>query len=77
MQFRDDLATENPEVIAVRSQGFARRALTHQMAQKRLEAFHHLLAVRQVALFIHPASWPLFEVWAISCKLLHGRPLGY
>src|ERR1700722_13054742 len=26
MQFRDDLATENPEVVAVRSQGFARRA---------------------------------------------------
>ena len=26
MQFRDDLATENPQVIAVRSQGFARRA---------------------------------------------------
>ena len=26
MQFRDDRATENPQVIAVRSQGFARRA---------------------------------------------------
>src|SRR6516165_3986560 len=24
------------------------------MAQKRLEAFHHLLAVREVTLFIHP-----------------------
>src|ERR1700688_4927402 len=48
-----------------------------QMAQKRLEAFHHLLAVRQIALFIHPASWPLFEVWAISCKLICGRSLGY
>src|SRR5271167_4504651 len=47
------------------------------MAQKRLEAFHHLLAVRQVALFIHPASWPLFEVWAISCKLICVRSLGY
>jgi hypothetical protein len=26
MQFRDDLATENPQVVAVRSQGFARLA---------------------------------------------------
>src|SRR5580700_3237180 len=47
------------------------------MAQKRLEAFHHLLAVREVTLFIHPASWPLFEVWAISCKLICGRSPGY
>jgi hypothetical protein len=47
------------------------------MAQKRLEAFHHLLAVQQVALFIHPASWPLFEVWAMGCKLICGRSLGY
>src|SRR6516162_3266557 len=47
------------------------------MAQKRLEAFHHLLAVREVTLFIHPASWPLFEVWAISCKLISRRSLGY
>src|SRR6516162_4950191 len=45
--------------------------------QKRREAFDHLLAVRQVALFIHPASWPLFEVWAISCKLISRRSLGY
>jgi hypothetical protein len=77
MQFRDDLATESPQVVAVQSQGFARPAGTHQMAQKRLEAFHHLLAVREVTLFIHPASWPLFEVWAISCKLICGRSLGY
>jgi hypothetical protein len=40
--------------------------------QKRREAFDHLLAVRQVALFIHPASWPLFEVWAPGCKLICG-----
>src|SRR6202140_2261843 len=45
------------------------------MARKRLEAFHHLLAMRQIALFIHPASWPLFEVWAISCKLIWRRSL--
>src|SRR5208337_1441032 len=77
MQSRDDLAAENPQVIAVRPQGLARRARTRQMAQKRLEAFHHLLAMRQVALFIHPASWPLFEVWAISCKLIWKRSLKY
>src|SRR5215471_20687755 len=33
--------------------------------------------VRQVALFINPASWPLFEIRAISCKLICGRSLGY
>ena len=40
------------------------------LAMELSRAFHHLLAMRQVALFIHPSSWPLFEVWAISCKLI-------
>jgi hypothetical protein len=47
------------------------------MAQERLEAFHHLLAGRQITLVIHPASRPLIDVWAVGCqRIIRGRRFG-
>jgi hypothetical protein len=40
------------------------------MAQKQLEAFHHLLAGRQIPLFMHPASKPLIKVWATNVQFI-------
>jgi hypothetical protein len=45
------------------------------MPQKRLEAFHHLLARRQITRFDHPAYWPLFQIRAVRRQRIPRRAL--
>jgi hypothetical protein len=73
----DDLTTENPDVVAVLAQGLARQMQAQQVAQERQEAFHHLLAGRNVAGLIRPTAWPLIEVWTVGLQGIGGSLLGW
>ena len=62
LQLADDLTAENPDIVAVLAQGLARQRQRQQLAEEWLEAFHHALAVWNVALLIRPAVRPLIEI---------------
>ena len=72
LQPADDLTAENPDVVAVSAQGLARQRPGQQLAQERLEAFHHPQAGRNVAWLIRPAAWPLIEVRTVALQGIGG-----
>jgi len=41
LQLADDLTAKSPDVVAVLAQGLTRQLPDQQVAQERLEAFHH------------------------------------
>src|SRR5580658_1010639 len=76
LQPTDDLAAENPDVVAVSTQGLARQMQVEQVAQERPEALHHPLAGRNVACFIRPTAWPLIEVRTVRLQGIRDSLLG-
>jgi hypothetical protein len=57
--------------------GFARQLQAQQMAQKALEAAHHLPAGRQITFFMHPAVRPPIEIGPVRSQLsVRGRRIG-
>jgi hypothetical protein len=70
---RSSVRAKKPQVVAMLMQGFARQLKAQQMAQKRLEAFHHLPAGRQINLFIHPAGRPPIDIGAVRSQLIVRR----
>jgi len=75
LQSTDDLTAESPDVVAVSAPGLARQLQGQQLAQERLEAFHHPPAGCRVARLIRPTARPLIEVRTVSLQGVGGSRL--
>ena len=75
LQVADDFTAESPDVVAVLAQRRARWTQGQQLTQERFEAFHHLLAGRNVARLIRPAARPLIEVRTVALQGIGGSLL--
>jgi len=73
VQVGDDLAAEQPKIVAMLAQGLGGQVRAQQMPQERLEAFYQLLAGRKITRFDHPARGPLFQVRAVRRQRLPRR----
>ena len=66
VEVSDDLAPEQPQVVAVQITGFARQTLGQQVQQERREHRHDLLTRNYVTLLATPTCRPSRQIRAVG-----------
>lgn len=69
VKFTDELAAQQPQIVAMQVQRLARQPLSKQMPEEGLEHGNDFFAGNQVALFIVPDGRPPRQIGAVGRQL--------